>query len=219
MTEHLSDLALDALRRTGVTEGADHLGTCARCRSRQAALAAEDAVFEARFVPEQLAVDTLAAAERPVRRWWPRIAVAAAAFAAVVFVVWPRGTDVRTKGAADVVALHVLDGDRRAPVLGPVDPRARLAVQVRGPGFARVLWGSSPGRWDALFPAADARAWRVEANSWLPNEVVLDGAPETEALAVVVCDEAFSDAVARERLEPNAELDGCRVQRVTIEKR
>lgn len=219
MTEHLSDLALDALRRTGVTEGADHLHSCARCRSRQAALAREDEVFEARFVPEQLAVDTLAAAERPVRRWWPRIAVAAAAFAAVVFVVWPRGTDVRTKGTADVVALHVLDGDRRAPLAGPVDPRARLAVQVRGPGFARVLWGSAAGRWDALYPPADDPAWRVEADSWLPNVVVLDGAPEAESLAAVVCDEAFSDVVARRRLEPGADLGGCRVQRVTIEKR
>ncbi len=219
MTEHLSDLALDAIRRTGATDGADHLAGCDACQARQARLTAADEDFAQRFVPAQLAVDTLAVPSIP--KWSLRTKFAAVGFAlaaaAVAFVVAPR-EQLRTKGGDALVTVHVRADGRTTPVRGPVDPRAHLAVQVKGPGFAQVLWSSRPGAWEPLYPPPGAPAWEVEASDWLPREVVLDGAPEDERLSAVVCPTAPSAADAAE-IAGGADPGACRVQWVKIEKR
>lgn len=218
MSEHLSDLALDAIRRGGSREGAEHVASCPACQARQAALAGEDEAFIRSFVPAQLAVATLARAERrrPRWRWWPVVPLAVAA-AAAMFVLAPRDT-LRTKGDGAVLAVFLRDGAQTVAVDGPVDARAHLAVQVKGPGFARVLWSSSPDVWEPLFPTPGASAWAVESSSWLPNEVVLDGAPQDERIGAVVCPEAPAEDAAAAMLA-GAEPGECRVQWVTIEKR
>lgn len=218
MSEHLSDLQLDALRRLdGETSGRDHLEGCSTCRARQAELAAEDGLFEARFSPARLAAETRAAAEPRPARWWPAMGALAAA-AGVAVVVGVPGEQIRTKGAQDTVAVFVHADGQTIALAGAVDAEAHLRVQVRGPGYARVLWSSTAGDWSTLYPTPDAEPWRVEASTWLPREVVLDGAPETETLAAVVCPEPVDEARAQAMLQSGV-TDGCRTAKVVIEKR
>ncbi len=240
---HLSDASLDALR-VGDPGSAEadraHLATCAPCRARSEALAAEAAAFHQRFDAAALATELLATPARPMpeaaviplrsraTRWATATAGALTALAACALLfLAPEAPGTRTKGAHTAVELFVLDAtDQPRAVAGAVDPHARLAVRVspEGPRFVRLLWESEPGRFDPLYPAADAEAWSIAAPTWLPHTIELDGATEPEHLRVIACDAPFDDAHARARLgsasdaDPIAQRDGCDVHTLEVTK-
>lgn len=238
MSEHLSDLVLDALRiGAPPVSGEDraHLLSCAACRARQQALDEDAANFQQRFDLPGLAADALMRASQPspwrsfswlrfpwLRFRWLRFAfVPAAVAAAVLLVVVLRPPQIRTKGAASAhVEVFVIDGDARRAIDGPVARDARLAVRVvaAGPEHVRILWGSEPDRFDALYPEERAMAWAIEGPSWLEREVVLDGAREPELLGVVACEDEVSHAEALTALAAGAR-EGCVVETVEVKKR
>ncbi|MEO1234537.1 MAG: hypothetical protein AAFZ18_37160 [Myxococcota bacterium] len=219
--EHLSDLILDALRRGRGDVGRGHLESCPRCQARQAELAEADRAFEARFVPAALATETLTAAQKSRSGWpWPVPALAAVA-SAVALLLWlgPETPEVRRKGSQSLFELYVLEGDQRYPAGDAVDALAHLEVRVRSPGFAQVLWGAADGGWTALFPAPGDAPWSVPVGgASLPREVILDGAPETERIGVVVCTTAMAAREAREVLEGRRRSD-CQTDQRELRKR
>lgn len=219
--EHLSNLSLDALRRGRSEAGRAHLEGCPRCRARQAELAEADRVFEARFVPAALAAEALEAAQAGKGGWnWP-VPAWVAAFGAVALLLWlvPEAKEVRRKGSTELFALYVLEGDRRYPAGDAVDTRAHLELRVKRPGFAQVLWGAADGHWTSLFPAPGDPPWSVPPGGGsLPRQVILDGAPETERIGVVVCTSAIGEDEARALLE-GARRPGCEADARELRKR
>jgi hypothetical protein len=193
MTEHLSDLQLDALRLGTAEPGVGaHVEACERCQRRRDALAADAEAFSSRFDPAQLAARTRARAEgsRGTRRpgWWAfgGVSMMAAAAAATLLIVAP-GEETRTKGDGARVEIYAPRDDEPRPVGGAVEPGAHLWVRVAVPGPRRVrlLWSPAPGGWTPLFPPARDPAWAVEGPAWLEREVVLDGELATERLGAV----------------------------------
>lgn len=219
MSEHLSDLQLDALR---ISRGHDvHLDSCPSCQARQTTLDTAAAKFAERFDPVGLAASALSQAEtRKNRRYFVWLAPLAAAAAVMLVVSLPQSPELRSKGAGSLVELFVLEGETRLPMNEAVDPRARLAVQLSPSGAreTRILWSSAPERWDALYPEQDARAWKIEGPTWLDRQVVLDGAPEDEELGVVACTAPVAHEEAIGMLETSARAD-CELARVKIRKR
>lgn len=221
MNEHLSDLALDNLRLGG-REGQAHLEGCALCQARQAELASDADAFEARFVPAQLAADTLAAAEAPSQRRGSflrlfAVAGTAAAVAALLIVAEP-DDGLRTKGSGALFSLFQRIDGERVRVEGVVERDARLELRAEAAGYVRVLWETEAGAWTPLFPSPGGDAWRIEGPSWLPREVVLDGAPATERIGVVVCDTEVGAVEARAVLD-GGYRSGCRAQYEELSKR
>ena len=215
MSEHLSDLALDALRIQGGEDA--HLVSCARCQARREALDTDAAAFVRRFSLPGLAADAIAQSEKKPRRTWlfvPAILTAAAA----MFLVFRPGT-IRTKGPGGV-EVYVLDGDDKQRMGGPVDANARLAIRVsvETARHVRLLWESTPGDFGALYPSVDARAWVLEAPTWLHREVVLDGALGPERLGVVSCEGAIDHPAAAALLRGDSRED-CVVEWISILKR
>jgi hypothetical protein len=225
MSEHLSDLVLDALRIGSPEVSAaerEHAAGCPRCQDRGEALAREAAAFTQRFEPAGLAAEALERAARrtSARRWWPALVPVFAAAAAAAIAVVVAKPELRSKGDQELVELYVLDGERRELMSGPVAKDARLAVRIapERPRLVRILWGSAPGRWAALYPQAEAGPWAVLAPSWLEREVILDGAPEPERLAVVACEQTVDHAAAVKMLESKVRSD-CTIAEVRVIKR
>lgn len=220
MSEHLSDLDLDALRiGAGRDELRAHLESCPACQARQASLTAAADDFAARFNPAGLAAQTLeATGARPHRAaWWPALGLVAAA--GLVVGVWPRPDEVRAKGGAEAVELHVKAPGGVTRVRGPVPRDAALGVRVHvdAPASVRVLWMTPPETWQALYPPAERPAWPVEAPTWLPHALKLDGAPQTEQLGVVICDAAVAHPEAVHVLEGQRRA-GCRAEVLEVAK-
>lgn len=225
MSEHLSDLALDALRLGQAPEGAaGHLQGCPRCQARSAELERDALLFRQRFQVEGLAAEALAAASKaPPIPWWRRAlwpSTGAAAAATLLIALVTAQDNLRTKGGGSEVELFVLSGQTKTLLAGAVDPQAHLALSVRaeGPRQVRVLWSEQPGQWTALAPEAEAPAWQVRGPSWLEREIVLDGAPEPETLGYVVC-EATVDHAAAVRMLSEAPRADCQVGTIRILKR
>jgi hypothetical protein len=220
MNAHLSDLQLDALR---IERRADaHLDSCPLCQARKSTLDQDAALFAERFNPAGLAASALATFEtkpkkRPFFVWLAPLAAVAAV--AVLFLL-PQPPSLRNKGDAVLAEVFVLEGETRVLLEKPVDPRARLAVRLtaEGPRFARILWSSAPESWDALYPLEDAAAWKIDGATWLDRQVVLDGAPETEALGAVACKEPVTHPEAIGMLTSSARED-CTISTVKVEKR
>lgn len=225
MSEHVSDLELDALRLGRGSEAvARHVEGCARCAARRAELEAAAEDFSARFSPAVLATETLLEVERRRgrRRWtgWWGGAAGLAMAAAVLFTATSPPDEVRAKGEAARVELFEVRAGTPTITTGPVDARATLRVRVRteGPRFVRLLWSSTPHAWTALYPGADAPSWPVDGVEWLRREVELDGALETETLGVVFCEGEVSSADAARALEGEV-VAGCEAVRRAVEKR
>lgn len=220
MNEHLSDLALDGIR-LGRNEGREHLDGCEVCQSRQAELAAADEGFDARFVPAQLAVATLTAAEAQSPRWpiWRFGFVSAGLAAVALLIVALPEDDLRTKGGGALFSLFHRVGGERVAVGPTVERKARLELRAEATGYLRVFWGTEAGEWTQLFPPAAAESWRVaRPATWLPREVELDGAPETERIGVVVCETDVALAAARALLGGESRA-GCRAAQKELRKR
>lgn len=194
MTQHLSSMTIDGLASGLLAEPSAraHLESCARCRSDLEAAEAACAAFTRDVLPR-----TVGTLRPPARsRWvlaWP--ALAAAALAAIVLVVWSgrRGPapavgddgDLRMKGVLafqmfanrrdDVFAVHdatkLAAGDRIRFVVGAGAARPYLLVaSVDGAGNATIY-----------YPYGGARSGPAPAMpSELPGSIVLDAAPGPE---------------------------------------
>ncbi len=223
MSEHLSDLALDALRLGQAPEAVQaHLKDCPRCQARSAELERAAALFRERFEVSGLAAEALAAAAKaPSVPWWRRALVPGmAALATTLVVVISLQDNLRTKGAASEVELFVLSGQSRTLLEAAVDPRAHLALSVTPQGLrnVRILWSERPGQWSALAPEATAPAWEVRGPTWLDREIVLDGATEPETLGYVLCTSAV-DHDAAVRMLTDAPRADCRMGMIQVLKR
>lgn len=218
MTEHLSDLVLDQLRREGSEEGLRHLESCPRCQARQTELEAEDRSFDARFSVAGLAAETHArrVAGRGRRRTFGFAFASVAAAAAALLVVVAPSSELRRKGASAWVRLAALEEGTvtEGPDGVEVEAQSRLRLRILKPGFVRVHWGT-PERWTALYPASEAEPWRLSAPGWMPYVLELDGDMATEWLRVTVCEQAMSEAEVFQTLMPG----GCEVARIEVRKR
>ncbi len=223
MSQHLSDLDLDAMRLgAAAPEAIEHLQGCETCQGRQHALTREAEDFAQRFNPAGLAVQTLAQTPPP-RPWWRRLAWVSAPLAAVtallLVVVMPDEPGLRTKGSPSPVEVFVVTEQGPKPMSATVAPGARLAVRIN-PGKARqvrLLWGPKRGPWQALYPDAAAPSWQTKGPSWLSQEVVLDGETAPERLQVVLCRQPVSHAQALDLIRDVAR-SGCALHFVDVVK-
>jgi len=223
MSQHLSDLDLDAMRLgAGAAEAVDHLQGCETCQARQHTLTREAEDFAQRFNPAGLAAQTLAQSPRP-RPWWRRLAWASAPLAAMaallLMVVMPSETELRTKGGPSPVEVFVVTEQGPKPMPATVAPGARLAVR-NNPGETRqvrLLWGLKRGPWQALYPDDAAPSWQTKGPAWLSQEVVLDGETAPERLQVVMCRQPVSHSQAL-ALIGNVAQAGCALHSVDVVK-
>jgi hypothetical protein len=152
----------------------------------------------------------------------PALAGAVAA-ALIVWLGIPRAADdptLRSKGSGALVELFTLNGDEKTPVTGAIPALSNLAARVapRALSHVRILWSSTPDRWDALYPDEGEDAWTIAGPSWLDRSIVLDGALQPETLGVVSCAAPVDHAGATALLR-GAAREGCRVERMRIDKR
>lgn len=219
MSEHLSDLRLDAHRLGALDPRSEaHLLACAECQARALHLRRAAEAFAASFDPAALA----AATPRPVRRRWVGWATGLLAAAAVALLVVRSSTDpIRTKGGGGGLRVERRGPNGPEPLKGPIEPGARLVVQASTsrPGYGRLYSATAGGPWLPLYPAPTAPAWRLEGPTWLDREVVIDDAPGRERLALVICPAPFSDPEGQAVLLHTGGPQGCLVETVTLEKR
>lgn len=215
--DHLSDLALDALRLheldpTTADAARTHLETCEACAGRRRCLDDDALGFAARFDAASLAAETLMAPRaRPPRRLsvWPRFAFAAMAAMAIVLVVPPLAPDprpdaVRAKGSDRRLELFAVVGGDPAPFDGVIRAGAslRLRYDAGSRAYARIVWVDPAGATTALFPPADGRAIATRgAVEWVPFEIALDDMPGREAAHALFCDAPFAHEDALRWLE------------------
>jgi hypothetical protein len=227
MSEHLSDLAFDALATEGRALGSveqAHLEACAVCRARRLELEQARAEFLARFDVVGLATDALMRSRAVRVPWWRQrwlsVSLAAAAALLLIVLLPLSSSDLHVKGRAPLAEVFVIDGDTRRTMDGAVAPDARLALLIspEGPRHVRILWSSEPKQWTALYPEQGAPAWFLEKPTWLEREVVLDGAPEDEQLGVVACKTTMTHDEAARMAEDEPRSD-CEVEWTRIEKR
>lgn len=212
-----------------------HVGTCARCQERRAALAREQAWFSAHAPalpapPPRLTVvrSPVAAPRAPVRRWvWSGGLAAAAALVVVVLGFGDRTRDVRTKGGARLAFFVRHDGVVRTGAPGEVvAPGDALEFAFAGAAGAHVavLSRDPDGRASVYYPL-DGRTARVpdgDEEMTSSNSVVLDATLGQETLYGLVCRESLAlEPVRRavERGDPGAWPASCAAHTLVIEKR
>jgi hypothetical protein len=217
MSEHLSDLALDAIRLGRGDRS--HLDTCAICQARAAILESEAAKF-ATLDHAALIDDALARPKvQPIDRRSLLVPLALAAAASLLYVALP-SEGLRPKGAGAKASLHVLVDGGPAAIRGPLGDGDRLALQLAppSPSLVRILWWSAPDGWRPLYPEQMELAWHIAEPTWLDREVVLDGASGTEAAGVVFCRDPVTHTEARTMLE-GAPREDCTIERIEVQKR
>ncbi|MFO0725258.1 MAG: hypothetical protein U1E65_15860 [Myxococcota bacterium] len=225
MSDHLSDLRLDALRidpASASPEVLTHLEACGSCQARRALLDQEAAAFSARFDLPGLAAEVLGRQRAP--RWWQRtwsLGGAAAALGLVlILILIPRPELLRVKGDAPLFEVFLVRGESKLSLEGPVPARAALAVRVspRARAEVRVYW-KTPSAWAPLYPAKDAPSWMVTAPTWLERAVVLDDELAPEVLGVIACQAELGDAEAQAMLADELPLrPDCERRLQVIEK-
>lgn len=233
-----SDLALDrflAGELAGSTEGErleTHLGTCARCSGRHAALAAEAERFgEEVFVQGLAAQAARRSRKAPV---WARIAGACAAAAAAVALFFVPAADegFRTKGSAALALIAKTDeGVARIYAGDTLAPGDAIRFEVEAP---RDAWVAILGLDSAqvVTPYVAGAAIAAGEEQVLPGSIVLDETLGPERIVAVFCEapippaklvDAGMHALARAGGDPAGSLDlglrGCVQSSVLIEKR
>lgn len=222
MTEHLSDLQLDAHRLGRGDDGvSSHLLACEACRAREVLLSEQAEAFGRRYDPAQLAAATLEKATPQVRAGRFRIpAVLLAAAAALVLFLRLEPEGVRKKGDDRWLRIHQRGPSGPVALEGPISAGAKLLLELRpeGPRWVRLFSASGEGPLVALYPEAEGPAWRLEGPDWLDREVVVDDAPGPERLTAVACEGNFGHTEALTMLRTRVR-DDCVVEKVVLEKR
>lgn len=222
MTEHLSDLQLDAHRLGRADQVVPlHLEACTECRERQAFLEAAAQQFAQDFDPARLAAATLSKAAPTVRAGRFRIpAVLLAAAAALLLFVRLDPEGVRKKGDDRLLRVHQRGPGGPVALEGPISAGTKLLLELhpKGPGWVRLFSASGEGNFVALYPEPTGPAWRLEGPTWLDREVVVDDAPGPERLAAIWCEGEFGQVEALTMLRTQARAD-CVSMKVVLEKR
>lgn len=175
MSAHLSALELDELA-AGLEhqEAAAHLATCAECQQRLATLTQAHAAISAMPAFEQrreaVKLEQPLPAPRPSRRV-VSIALSLAA-ALAIFVLWPRGEDVRLKGTPTV---ELISNDEAVVSAKPGD-RVSLAVGGAGATHAIVFGVDASGAVTKLWPAR-GEAGAIAAGARVPLDVGFEVTP------------------------------------------
>lgn len=222
MTEHLSDLQLDAHRLgRGDDVVSAHLLACEACRGREGLLSEQAEAFGRRYDPAQLAAATLVKVAPEVRVGRFRIpAVLLAVAAALLLFLRLEPEAVRKKGDERWLRIHQRGPSGPVALEGSIAAGAKLLLELRpeGPRWVRVYSASGQGDWAALYPEVEGPAWRLEGPTWLDREVVVDDAPGPERLTAIACEGNFGHAEALTMLRTQLRGD-CVVEKVVLEKR
>ncbi len=193
MTGHPSEYALDRAALGAATpDVADHVARCSRCSD---AVAARRAPVEP---PAWLASVKLGPERRRRPRWWilpiPLLAAAAALVVAVHGgTIRDGAAGLREKGAPRVT-VFVKRGDAVAPWDGraAIRPGDRLAISVRGSGYAHVSIASLTA------PETPAVLWagplQQDGDTVTPLSFRVDAQGGDEVLSVVLSTDRISPA-------------------------
>ncbi len=241
--ECISDLAFDRLWAGELSserksEVEIHVANCSTCAARCSELQAQSAHFADEVWVEGLVQKAIGRKvpllnKVEVRRRLPWAATALAAAAAVVILVLPHGSSVRSKGAAiklELVVRAAKDGKVEVFVPGQIlhpSDAIRFRLSTKKSGFLGIA--SIDIARENIYESA--RSWPANQEQLLESSITLDETLGAERIYAVVCKNPFLDdelRAALKKLRDDAKNDprsagklllpGCEESSVLFEK-